>query len=74
MLAVTSMGASIQEALGLSYQNADLIDFENKHYRRDIEKIYYTFCSLRLAYIFKKMFSIHRIRLSIFLIRFSCIE
>ncbi len=38
VLAVTSMGASIEEALNTSYKNINLIDFENKHYRKDIGK------------------------------------
>lgn len=36
VLAVTSYGSDMLEALARSYRNADIIDFEGKTYRRDI--------------------------------------
>ena len=36
VLALTSFGANIQEALGYSFANAENITFENKYYRKDI--------------------------------------
>jgi len=36
VLAVTSLGDSIDEALEKSYKNAEKINFENKYYRKDI--------------------------------------
>ncbi|MFY8189947.1 MAG: phosphoribosylamine--glycine ligase, partial [Bacteroidia bacterium] len=36
VMAVTSLGSNIKEALNLSLQNAEKISFENKYYRKDI--------------------------------------
>ena len=36
VIAITSFGKSIKEALGISYENATRIEFEGKQYRRDI--------------------------------------
>jgi phosphoribosylamine---glycine ligase len=36
VLAVTSYGTDIKEALGISYKNASLIDYEGRYYRTDI--------------------------------------
>jgi phosphoribosylamine--glycine ligase len=36
VLAITSMGKTKEEALAKSYTNADIIDFKNKYFRRDI--------------------------------------
>lgn len=36
VLAITSLAADLKSALAQSYQNAELIQFEGKHYRRDI--------------------------------------
>jgi len=36
VLAVTAYGDSIQEALAMSYKNADIIQFKGKYYRNDI--------------------------------------
>jgi phosphoribosylamine--glycine ligase len=36
VLAITSYGSNIKEALGTSYKNADKIDYEGKYYRKDI--------------------------------------
>jgi phosphoribosylamine--glycine ligase len=36
VLAVSSWGSSMKEALLKSYRNADLLDFEGKYYRKDI--------------------------------------
>jgi len=36
VLAVTSLGSGLQEALAKSYANADLLDFKEKYCRRDI--------------------------------------
>lgn len=36
VLAISSYGQSIDEALSLSYENALLIDFEGKYYRKDL--------------------------------------
>lgn len=36
ILAITSIGRSMDEALAISYRNASLIDFEGKYYRKDI--------------------------------------
>jgi len=36
VLAISSYGQSIEEALSHSYQNAQLIDFEGKYYRKDL--------------------------------------
>jgi phosphoribosylamine--glycine ligase len=36
VLAVTSLGATVEEALGISYRNAGLLDFEGLYYRTDI--------------------------------------
>ncbi|MGQ1889311.1 phosphoribosylamine--glycine ligase [Thermophagus sp. OGC60D27] len=36
VLAITSLGNSIDEALEKSYENAKVINFENKYYRKDI--------------------------------------
>jgi len=38
VLAISSLAASLEEALAVSLQNADLISFEGKYYRRDIGK------------------------------------
>lgn len=38
VLAISSLAATLEEALAVSLQNADLISFEGKHYRRDIGK------------------------------------
>lgn len=36
VLAITSLGKNFREALALSYQNAEKIQFEGKYYRKDI--------------------------------------
>ena len=36
VMAITSLGSNIQEALNLSLQNAERISYENKYYRKDI--------------------------------------
>ncbi len=36
VIALTSFGKNIAEALKQSYKSAEIIDFENKHYRKDI--------------------------------------
>ncbi len=36
VIAITSFGDNIQEALNTSYQNAETINFEGKYYRKDI--------------------------------------
>ena len=36
VLAVSSWGSTMKEALGTSYRNARLLDFEGKYYRSDI--------------------------------------
>jgi phosphoribosylamine--glycine ligase len=36
VMAVTSLGSNIKEALNQSLQNAEKISFENKYYRKDI--------------------------------------
>ncbi|MFW5887068.1 MAG: phosphoribosylamine--glycine ligase, partial [Bacteroidota bacterium] len=36
VIAITSRGATKKEALSLSYQNAEIIEFEGKHFRKDI--------------------------------------
>ena len=36
VIAITSMGLTIQEALDKSYKNAAIINYEGKHYRKDI--------------------------------------
>ena len=36
VVAISSYGHSIDEALSLSYKNAQLIDFDNKYYRKDL--------------------------------------
>jgi len=36
VIAITSFGNTIQEALALSYKNAEIIQFEGKYYRHDI--------------------------------------
>lgn len=36
VIAITSFGASIEEALAKSYKNAEIINFEGKYYRKDI--------------------------------------
>jgi phosphoribosylamine--glycine ligase len=36
VIAVTSYGANIPNALSKSYKNAELIKYEGKYYRRDI--------------------------------------
>lgn len=36
VISITSLGNSIDEALAVSYRNAQLIDYEGKYYRRDI--------------------------------------
>jgi len=36
VMAITSFGKGMKEALEISYKNADLVDFENKNYRKDI--------------------------------------
>lgn len=36
VLAITSYGADIKEALATSYRNAEKIQYEGKYYRKDI--------------------------------------
>jgi phosphoribosylamine--glycine ligase len=36
VLAISSYGQSIDEALSLSYKNVQLVDFEGKYYRKDL--------------------------------------
>lgn len=36
VLGVTALGSDLQEALNKSYAAVESIDFENKHYRKDI--------------------------------------
>ena len=36
VLAITSMAGTMQDALDISYRNADKINFDLKHYRKDI--------------------------------------
>ncbi|MDO9613096.1 MAG: phosphoribosylglycinamide synthetase C domain-containing protein, partial [Bacteroidota bacterium] len=36
VIAVSSYGNSMQEALSLSYKNAQLINFEGKYFRKDL--------------------------------------
>ncbi len=36
VMAITSFGDTIEEAIGLSMKNAELINFDNKYYRKDI--------------------------------------
>ena len=36
VIAITSFGATIQEAVSQSLKNADKIEFEGKYFRRDI--------------------------------------
>lgn len=38
VLAITSFGDTLQQALDTSYKNAGIIDFDGKYYRRDIGK------------------------------------
>jgi len=36
VLAISSLGKNFSEALKISYRNAEIIDFENKYYRKDL--------------------------------------
>ncbi len=36
VLAITSLGSSMDEALGKSYKNTEIINYENKYFRKDI--------------------------------------
>jgi phosphoribosylamine--glycine ligase len=36
VLAITSYGADIKEALATSYKNAEVVDYEGKYFRKDI--------------------------------------
>ncbi len=36
VIALTSFGETLKDALGVSYKNADLVSFEGKYFRRDI--------------------------------------
>ena len=38
MLGVTALGSDLQSALDKAYAAVDKINFENKHYRKDIGK------------------------------------
>jgi len=38
VIAISSFGKTLQEALSLSYKNADIIDFSGKYFRRDLGK------------------------------------
>jgi len=36
VLGITALGSNLQQALDYAYHAADKIDFENKHFRKDI--------------------------------------
>ena len=38
VMAITSYGNTIEEAVGVSMKNAERINFDNKYYRKDIGK------------------------------------